>query len=66
MKVEMKIERVLKHGNFEIVKVTSRKYGDWKYSLLYNGLHMLDSYSFEQLRDIAYSNKPWKWSDFEW
>lgn len=56
---KIKIEKVFKHKAYEIMKVYDC-FGNWNYTMLYNGKFRKQSYDFAYLRDIALNNENWK------
>lgn len=58
MKNKIKINRVFKHGEYEILKCFDC-FGNWNYTLMYKGAFRVQSFDFNRLKAIAINNAPY-------
>lgn len=55
MKNRVQIEIMLTHNEYEILRVTDKQFGDWKYGLFKNKNWVEWSYDFNKLKNKVYA-----------
>jgi len=55
MKTHIKLETILKHGKYEIIKATDTRFGSWHYGMFYNRQWREWSWDFDALKQKIFS-----------